>query len=50
MATPVFLRDLGAARTSATSSSNKQKNELNSIGFNADWRVTDSFTLGAGRS
>ncbi len=47
VATPVFIRDLvGGKDFGFEQQRNEQKNELNSIGFNAAWRVTDSFTLG----
>ena len=47
VATPVFLRDLvGGKDFGFEQQRNEQKNELNSIGFNAAWRVTDNFTLG----
>ncbi len=47
VATPVFLRDLvGGKDFGFEQQRNEQKNELNSIGFNAAWRVTDTFTLG----
>lgn len=46
VATPVFLRDLvGGKDFGFEQQRNEQKNELNSIGFNAAWRVTDNFTL-----
>ena len=46
VATPVFLRDLvGGKDFGFEQQRNMQKNELNSIGFNAAWRVTDNFTL-----
>jgi TonB-dependent receptor len=47
VATPVFIRDLvGGKDFGFEQQRNEQKNELNSIGFNAAWRVTDHFTLG----
>ena len=46
VATPVFLRDLvGGKDFGFEQQRNEQKNELNSIGFNAAWRVTDNLTL-----
>ena len=46
VATPIFLRDLvGGKDFGFEQQRNEQKNELNSIGFNAAWRVTDNFTL-----
>jgi TonB-dependent receptor len=46
VATPIFLRDLvGGKDFGFEQQRNMQKNELNSIGFNVAWRVTDSFTL-----
>jgi TonB-dependent receptor len=47
VATPVFLRDLvGGKDFGFEQQRNEQKNTLNSIGFNAAWRVTDNFTVG----
>jgi TonB-dependent receptor len=47
VATPVFLRDLvGGKDFGFEQQRNEQRNKLNSIGFNAAWRVTDNFTLG----
>lgn len=47
VATPVLIRDLvGGKDFGFEQQRNEQKNELNSIGFNVAWRVTDNFTLG----
>ena len=47
VATPVFLRDIvGGKDFGFEQQHNEQRNKLNSIGFNAAWRVTDNFTLG----
>jgi TonB-dependent receptor len=47
VATPVFLRDIvGGKDFGFEQQHNEQRNTLNSIGFNAAWRVTDNFTLG----
>ncbi len=46
IATPVFLRDIvGGKDFGFEQQRNMQKNELNSLGFNAEWNVTDSFGL-----
>src|SRR5215510_3258093 len=46
VATPVFLRDVvGGKDFGFEQQRNMQRNELNSIGFNAAWKVTDDFTL-----
>jgi TonB-dependent receptor len=46
VATPIFLRDVvGGKDFGFEQQRNKQKNELNSIGINVAWRVTDSFTV-----
>jgi TonB-dependent receptor len=46
VATPVFLRDIvGGKDFGFEQQHNMQKNELNSIGFNAEWNVTDAFGL-----
>jgi TonB-dependent receptor len=50
VATPTFLRDIsggtGGKDFGFEQQRNKQKNELDSIGFNAKWDVSDRFTLG----
>jgi TonB-dependent receptor len=46
IATPVFLRDVvGGKDFGFEQQRNMQKNELNSIGFNAEWNLTDRFGL-----
>lgn len=47
VATPVVLSErTGASKDFGYEQQHReQKNELNSIGFNADWQVTDSFNL-----
>jgi TonB-dependent receptor len=46
VATPVFLRDVvGGKDFGFEQQRNKQRNELDSIGLNVAWRVTDTFTL-----
>jgi TonB-dependent receptor len=47
VATPVLLREYtGASKDMGYEQQHReQKNELNSIGFNADWQVTDTFSL-----
>jgi len=47
VATPVYLRDLvGGKDFGYEQQHNAQKNDLDSIGFNAEWAVTDRFSLG----
>jgi TonB-dependent receptor len=46
VATPVYLRDLvGGKDFGYEQQHNAQKNDLDSIGFNAEWQVTDRFSL-----
>ena len=46
VATPVFLRDLVAGKDFGFEQQrNEQRNELNSLGFNVKWQVTDRFSL-----
>ncbi len=46
VATPTFIRDIvGGKDFGFEQQRNDQRNELDSIGFNAAWQVTDSFTL-----
>ncbi len=47
VATPIYLREIagGGKDFGFEQQHNEQKYGLNSIGFNADWLVTDSFTL-----
>jgi len=46
VATPVFLRDLVEGKDFGYEQQhNAQKNELDSIGFNAEWQVTDRFSI-----
>ncbi len=47
VATPVLLREYtGASKDFGYEQQHReQKNELNAIGFNADWSVTDTFSL-----
>jgi TonB-dependent receptor len=46
VATPVFLRDVvGGKDFGFEQQRNKQKNDLDSIGINVAWRMTDNFTL-----
>jgi TonB-dependent receptor len=57
VATPLYIFEMTAGRTAAPGSGysnkdfgfeqqhNEQRNELDSLGFNADWQVTDRFSL-----
>lgn len=46
VATPVYLRDIvGGKDFGYEQQRNVQRNELDSVGFNAEWQVTDSFSL-----
>src|SRR4051812_4627213 len=47
VATPVFLQEMtGAGKDMGYEQQHReQKNDLNSIGLNADWKATDSFTV-----
>jgi TonB-dependent receptor len=47
VATPVFLQEMtGAGKDYGYEQQHReQKNDLNSIGLNADWKATDSFTV-----
>ncbi len=46
VATPVFLRDIvGGKDFGFEQQRNVQSTQLDSIGFNADWQVTDNFSL-----
>jgi TonB-dependent receptor len=48
VATPVLLHELTGGRKDFgfEQQRNEQKNQLDSVGFNVDWKVTDSFSLG----
>jgi len=48
VATPILLHELtgGQKDFGFEQQRNEQKNQLNSLGFNMDWRVNDSFKLG----
>ena len=48
VATPVLLHELTGAQKDFgfEQQRNEQKNQLKSLGFNADWQVNDSFKLG----
>ena len=46
VATPTFLRDIvGGKDFGFEQQHNEQQNNLDSVGFNAEWNVTDSFSL-----
>jgi TonB-dependent receptor len=48
VATPVLLHELTGAQKDFgfEQQRNEQKNQLKSLGFNMDWKITDSFKLG----
>lgn len=47
VASPIFLRDLvGGKDFGYEQQHNEQKNKLDSIGFNAEWEITERFSLG----